>query len=177
MPQKDYAVNDKPINIDSPLDLEQVWTPEEVNEFIDQNILNNWNQANLSTYADERLQERHSMTTTTTTMALPFYCTVCSNTDDYSTTSPSKINYIFIQHPLSTSLYYIFSYTICWNIDEKQEIQIACNIRIILRFILSKFRYYLSVYYIIDFLKARNAQIYQVKLHSNQTFALLKDTW
>ena len=83
---------------------------------------------------------------------------------------------MFIQHPLSTSLYYIFSYTICWNIDRKQEIQIACNIRIILRFILSKFRYYLSVYYIIDFLKARNAQIYQVKLHSNQTFALLKDT-
>ena len=59
------------------------------------------------------------------------------------------------------------SCSICWNTNIEQETQTKTNIRINLRFILGKLRYYPSVYYIFDFLKARIAHIYHVKIHSN----------
>ena len=64
------------------------------------------------------------------------------------------------------------SCSICWNTNIEQETQTKTNIRINLRFILGKLRYYPSVYYIFDFLKARIAHIYHVKIHSNLNYAL-----
>ena len=58
----------------------------------------------------------------------------------------------------------------------QHEIQINCNIRIKLRIILSNIRYFSYVFYVIEFLKVRNAQLYQVELHLNQTYILPKDT-
>ena len=121
------------------------------------------------------------------TTTMPFSCTVCSYTIDLSNTTSIKENNVRIQYSLSTGLYYIvyisrliallISKQICWNDDMQHEIKFICNIRIKLRIILYKFRYFLSIYYIIDFLKVRNAQIYQVELYFNQTYTLPKDTW
>ena len=58
----------------------------------------------------------------------------------------------------------------------QHEIQINCNIRIKLRILLSNIRYFSYVFYVIEFLKVRNAQLYQVELHLNQTYTLHKDT-
>lgn len=58
----------------------------------------------------------------------------------------------------------------------EHEIHSICNFRIKLRIILSKVRFFPSVYYIIDFLKVRNAQIYQVELYLNQTYTLPKES-
>ena len=64
------------------------------------------------------------------------------------------------------------SCSVCWNTDIEQETQTRTNIRINLRFILGKLRYYTFVYYISDILKARIAHIYQFKKHTNLNYAL-----
>ena len=60
-----------------------------------------------------------------------------------------------------------FSCSECWNKDIQQDTQIKFNFRINFRFILSKFRYYPSVYYIIDFLKVIIAHLCQVEILRN----------
>ena len=185
--------DDKPISINTPYDLTKVgWQSSDVKKFIRENMLKNhdWNEIIIYTHADEhRLGRRYrrTTTTTTTTTTIPFSCTVCSTTTGHTNTTSNTGNNVDIQYLLSTSLDYIVNYSrlftlsiskqICRNKDMQHKIQIIYNIRIKLRLILCKFRYFPTISYIFIFLKARNAQLYQLKSYLKQTYTLPKNTW
>ena len=113
---------------------------------------------------------------------MPFSCTVCNNTIDLSNTTTNKEYNVGIQYSLNTGLYYIVyssrliallvSKQIYWNDDMQYKMRFIGITRIKIIIILCKFRYFSSIYYISDFLKVRNAQIYQLELHFNQTYTL-----
>ena len=148
-----------------------------------------WNEIIIYTHADEHRHGRRyrRTTTTTTTTTIPFSCTVCSTNTGHTITTSNTGNNVDKQYSFSTGLDYIVNFSrsftlliskqICRNKDMQHKIQIIYNIRIKLRIILCKFRYFPSIYFIFVFLKTRNAQLYQLKSYFKQTYTLPKNTW